>query len=155
MWLLHLFFFPALFMTRTFFLKQSSGPFPLRYSGVWFMNNPICILVLHRNRCRESRPYHEDWRATFQLLFVAPLVCFCRSLHSTPSITWPVYYRLRVFNIVKFSRNLEEKEKEGFWYLLHRPHRPIGALAYSSSKDRKGPLGYQPKLPNTPTSCSI
>jgi len=31
----------------TFFLKRSSGTLPLRYSGV-FVDNPICILVLHR-----------------------------------------------------------------------------------------------------------
>ena len=55
------------------------------------------------------------WGATFQfqllslLSFVAPLVCFCYSLHSKPSITWPVYYRLGVFNILKLSRNLEEE----------------------------------------------
>ena len=36
--------------------------------------------------------------------FVAPLLCFCCSLHNTPSITWSVYYRLGVFNILKLSR---------------------------------------------------
>ena len=41
-------FSPALFVTGTFFLKRSLGPLPLRYSGVWFTDNPICILVLHR-----------------------------------------------------------------------------------------------------------
>jgi len=45
----HLYSFsPALFVTGTFFLKRSLGPLPLRYSGVWFTDNPICILVLHR-----------------------------------------------------------------------------------------------------------
>ena len=43
------------------------------------------------------------------LSFVAPLVCFCCSLHSTQSITWPVYYQLRVFNILNLSRNPEEE----------------------------------------------
>jgi len=42
-----LFFSPALFATGTFFLKRSSGPLPLRYSGVWFIW-PYCILVLRR-----------------------------------------------------------------------------------------------------------
>ena len=39
---------PALFVTGTFFLKRSLGPLRLRYLGVWFTDNPICILVLHR-----------------------------------------------------------------------------------------------------------
>ena len=36
------------------------------------------------------------------LSFVAPLVCFC----TTPSITWPICYRLGVFNILKLSKRL-------------------------------------------------
>jgi len=59
-----------------------------------------------------SRPYHEEpLLSCFLLLsFVASLVCFCCSLHNTPSITWPVYYWLGVFNILKLSRNPEEEE---------------------------------------------
>ena len=44
--------------------------------------------------------------------------CYCCSLHCTPTITWPVYYRLGISNILKLSRNLEElyscKNKETF-----------------------------------------
>ena len=45
------------------------------------------------NRYRESRPYHEEplFSCFLLLSFVAPLVCFCCSLHSTPLITWPIY----------------------------------------------------------------
>jgi len=57
------------------------------------------------SRCRrESRLYHEEpisvafyWFSC--LILFAPLVCFCCSLQYTPSITWPIHYRLGVFNI--------------------------------------------------------
>jgi len=56
------FFSLTLFVTGTFFLKRSSGSLPLRYSGVWFTDNPICILVLHNNWCRELRPYQFQFQ---------------------------------------------------------------------------------------------
>jgi len=63
------------------------------------------------NQCRESRPYHEEplFSCFGCLVLFAPLVC---SLHCTPMIMWPVYYRHRVFNILKLSHTSEEEEKE-------------------------------------------
>jgi len=102
----HLYSFsPALFVTGTFFLKRSSGPLPLKYSGVWLWLLPLFFFprtvrdwnilpeavvrasspevfrgmitqsvswYFTDNRCRESRPYHEEPLVScFQLLFVA------------------------------------------------------------------------------------
>ena len=110
MWLSPLIFFPP----HCSWLEHSSwsGPLPLTYSGVWFTDNPICMLLSWYST--ELRPYHEEPRFSFScfllLSLVAPLLCFCCSLHSTPSITWPVYYRLGVFNILKSSRNYWKKK---------------------------------------------
>jgi len=115
MWLSPLIFSPP----HCSWLEHSSwsGPLPLTYSGVWFTDNPICMLLSWYST--ELRPYHEEPRFSFScfllLSFVAPLLCFCCSLHSTPSITWPVYYRLGVFNILKSSRNLEEEDPPGVY----------------------------------------
>jgi len=47
---------------------------------------------------------------------------------------------------------VKTKQRTETWYTLRGSGiYCIGASAYGSSKDRKGPLGYQP---NTPTSCS-
>ena len=84
------------------------------------------------NRCRESRPYHEE----------PPFSCFQNSLHSTPSIMWPVYYRLGVFNILKLSRNLEE-EKECPLLQVFRNALVVGWLGSSPhlmSRIGSGPL---------------
>ena len=119
---------PALFVTGTFSLKRSSGPLPLRYSGVWFRITQSVSWYSTDNCCRESRPYHEKPLFSFScflllslLSFVAPLVCFCCSLHSRPSITWPVY------NILKLSRNLEEEcrtDCRRSWCRLELIHNP-------------------------------
>jgi len=114
-------------VTGTFFLKRSSGPLPLRYLGVWFTDNPICFLVVHRQSVQGVAPLPRG--ATFQLHFVAlvaPLVCFCCSLHSTPSITWHVYYRLGVFNILKLSRNPDDDARKirNAKYTIQQPVAP-------------------------------
>ena len=87
-------FSPALFVTGTFFLKRSLGPLPLRYLGVWFTDNPICILVLHRQPVQGVAPLPcgANFQFQFQLLFVALVAQFCCTfslflLLTEPSIT--------------------------------------------------------------------
>jgi len=50
-----------------------------------------------QDQCRESRPYHSHFSVFCCcfccLVLFAPLFVSVCSLHCTPSITWPIYYR--------------------------------------------------------------
>ena len=110
----------SFFPPHCLWLEHSSwsghqGLFPWGIQGYDSRITQFVLWYSTDNWCKELLPYHEEPLFSFSfscfllLSFVAPLVCFCCSLHSTPSITWPVYYRLRVFNIVKLSLNMEEE----------------------------------------------
>jgi len=119
MWLSPLFFFPRTVCDWNILPEAVVRGFPWGIQGHDSRITQFVFWYSTDNRCRQLRPCHEEPLFSFScflllllLSFVAPLVCFCCSLHSTSSITWPVYYRLGVFNILKLSRNLEEEEEE-------------------------------------------